>query len=357
MDNAVNPGIMVRYRDWLPVTAKTRIITLHEGNTPLILLTNLIAILPYKINWYVKYEGINPSGSFKDRGITLAVSKALEAGQRAIICASTGNTSASAAAYAAKAGIKCFVILPAGQIATGKLAQAIVHGACILPIHGNYDLSLQLVKELAEQLPVTIVNSINPYRVFGQKTAAFECVDVLGEAPDYHCLPVGNGANIYSYWLGYQEYQRAGKCSMVPKMLGVQASGAAPLVNGGIVTNPETVATAIKIGNPQFRVQAQQVQRESGGKFAAVTDAEILSAQQLLATKEGIFAEPASAASIAGVLKWVASGEIAAGSTVICTLTGHGLKDPDSVFKQQKLQLPEYAPDLAQLAAEINRNL
>jgi threonine synthase len=303
----------------------------------------------------VKYEGLNPTGSFKDRGMTMAVTKAVEEGSRAVICASTGNTSASAAAYAARAGITAFVLIPEGKIALGKLAQAMIHGAVVLQIRGNFDAGMQLVKDVAEHAPVTIVNSINPYRLQGQKTAAFEIVEELGRAPDYHCLPVGNAGNITAHWIGYCEYSSAsgehvteacafckGRCMYAggavvgnrPHMIGYQAAGAAPFMRGEMVDNPETVATAIRIGHPQSWDYAWKVSKESGGWFDECSDAEILAAQKLLAEQEGIFCEPASAASLAGALRDVETGRIPAGSSIVCTLTGNGLKDPDTAIKQ-----------------------
>ncbi|BAU48256.1 threonine synthase [Sulfurifustis variabilis] len=327
-------GLIDKYRDRLPVHDDTRIISLGEGNTPLIRLGNIPRDLPREVDIYVKYEGLNPTGSFKDRGMTMAVTKAVEEGSRAIICASTGNTSASAAAYAARAGIACFVLIPDGKIALGKLAQAIVHGAAVLQIQGNFDAGMQIVKDVAGQAPVTIVNSINPFRLQGQKTAAFEICEALGAAPDYHCLPVGNAGNISAYWMGYSEYAEHGIVNNRPVMVGYQASGAAPFLAGRMIDNPETVATAIRIGHPQSWDKAWRAQKESGGWFDRCDDEEILAAQQLLARKEGIYCEPASAISIAGLLRDVRTGKIASGSRVVCTLTGHGLKDPDIALKQ-----------------------
>ncbi len=350
-------GLIERYRDRLPVHDDTRIISLGEGNTPLIRLNNIPDLLGKSVDIYVKYEGLNPTGSFKDRGMTMAVTKAVEEGSRAIICASTGNTSAAAAAYAARAGITAFVLIPDGKIAQGKLAQAMMHGSVVIQIRGNFDEGMRLVKEVAEHAPVTIVNSINPYRLQGQKTAAFEIVEELGRAPDYHCLPVGNAGNITAHWIGYCEYSSAGgehvteacafcageaRCRFAggailgnrPKMLGYQASGSAPFINGGMVDNPETVATAIRIGHPQSWDYAWKVQKESGGWFDACSDEDILHAQKLLAEKEGIFCEPASATSLAGAMRDIKVGKIPQGSMVVCTLTGHGLKDPETAIKQ-----------------------
>ena len=293
-------GLIERYRDRLPVHDDTRIISLGEGNTPLIRLSNITRDLGDKVDIYVKYEGLNPTGSFKDRGMTMAVTKAVEEGSRAIICASTGNTSAAAAAYAARAGIACFVLIPDGKIALGKLAQAMIHGAVVIQIQGNFDTGMQLVKDVAGTTPVTIVNSINPYRLQGQKTAAFEIIEELGSAPDYHCLPVGNAGNITAHWMGYCEYAEHGIVNHRPHMVGYQAAGSAPFIQGKMVDNPETIATAIRIGHPQSWDKAWVVQKESKGWFDACSDDEILAAQKLLAEKEGIFCEPASAISQIG---------------------------------------------------------
>jgi len=327
-------GLIDRYRDRLPVHDDTRIISLGEGNTPLIRLHNIPVHIGKNVDLYVKYEGLNPTGSFKDRGMTLAVTKAVEDGSEAIICASTGNTSASAAAYAARAGIRAFVLIPEGKIAMGKLAQAMMHGATVIQIKGNFDEGMELVKQVANTAPVTIVNSINPYRLQGQKTAAFEIMEALGRSPDFHCLPVGNAGNISAYWMGYQEYHKSGSVNNLPTMAGYQASGAAPFLRGEMVDNPETVATAIRIGHPQSWDKAWAAQKESGGWFDEFDDKDILAAQKLLAQKEGIFCEPASAISLAGALKDINSGKIPEDSTVVCTLTGHGLKDPDTAINQ-----------------------
>jgi len=340
-------GLIERYRDRLPVGPWTRIISLGEGDTPLIRLENIPRTLAGGVDIYVKFEGLNPTGSFKDRGMTMAVTKAVEEGARAIICASTGNTSASAAAYAARAGITAFVLIPEGKIAMGKLAQAMMHGSVVIQIKGNFDAGMELVKQVAGQAPVTIVNSINPYRLEGQKTAAFEIVEALGRAPDYHCIPVGNAGNITAHWMGYRECRERGASTGLPRMCGYQASGAAPFLRGHMVDNPETVATAIRIGHPQSWDKAWVVQRESAGWFDECTDEEILAAQKLLAAKEGVFCEPASAASLAGALRDIGRGRIAAGSTVVCTLTGHGLKDPDIAIKQG-------AADLIQVEARLD---
>ncbi len=327
-------GLIDKYRDRLPVHDDTRVISLGEGDTPLIRLHNVPRILGREVDVYVKYEGLNPTGSFKDRGMTMAVTKAVEDGSRAIICASTGNTSAAAAAYAARAAIRAFVLIPDGKIALGKLAQAMMHGAMVIQIRGNFDAGMQLVKEVAEVAPVTIVNSINPYRLQGQKTAAFEIVEALECAPHFHCLPVGNAGNITAYWMGYTEYYDHGIVKTRPRMCGYQAAGAAPFLRGHMVDNPETVATAIRIGHPQSWEKAWSAQRESEGWFDECTDEEILAAQKLLAEREGIFCEPASAASLAGAMRDIRSGKIPEGAKVVCTLTGHGLKDPDTAIQQ-----------------------
>ncbi|HHH45978.1 MAG TPA: threonine synthase [Thiotrichales bacterium] len=329
-------GLIEKYRDRLPIHDDTRIISLGEGNTPLIRLNNIPRELGTNVDIYVKFEGLNPTGSFKDRGMCMAVTKAVEEGSRAIICASTGNTSASAAAYASRAGITAFVLIPEGKIAMGKLAQAMMHGAVVLQIRGNFDAGMQIVKDVAEQAPVTIVNSINPYRLQGQKTAAFEIIEELERAPDFHCLPVGNAGNITAHWMGYSEYYEHGIVNERPTMVGYQAAGANPFIRGEMVDHPETVATAIRIGHPQSWDKAWKVKEESGGWFDECTDEEILAAQKLLAQKEGIFCEPASATSVAGALRDIRSGRIPDGSVVVCTLTGHGLKDPDTAIAQSQ---------------------
>lgn len=350
-------GLIEKYRDRLPVRDDTRIISLGEGNTPLIRLHNIPRLIGKDVDIYVKYEGLNPTGSFKDRGMTMAVTKAVEEGSHAVICASTGNTSAAAAAYAARAGINAFVLIPDGKIAMGKLAQTMMYGATILQIKGNFDDGMRLVKEVAQTAPVTIVNSINPYRLQGQKTAAFEIVEELGFAPDYHCLPVGNAGNITAYWMGYSEYHASGIIHQRPRMVGYQAAGAAPFLRGKMVDNPETVATAIRIGHPQSWDVAWRVQKESEGWFAECTDEAILAAQKMLAGKEGIFCEPASAASLAGALRDIESGKIAAGSKIVCTLTGNGLKDPDVAIKQSTATVISIEATLAEVQSAIMRNL
>lgn len=326
-------GIIGRYRDFFPVTDRTPIITLQEGNTPLIKAENLRKALNPPLEIYLKFEGANPTGSFKDRGMTLAVSKAIEAGAEAIICASTGNTSASASAYAAKAGIKAFVIIPERKISLGKLAQAIIHGAKVIQVEGNFDEALSIVKKISEKYPMVLVNSINPFRIEGQKSAAFEVSDQLGEAPKYHSLPVGNAGNITAYWKGYKEYYERGKIKGLPKMLGFQASGAAPIVLGHPIEKPETIATAIRIGNPASWKGAVQARDESGGRIEAVTDEEIIEAYKMVASLEGIFCEPASAASVAGIIKLNREGYFKRGDQIVCTLTGNGLKDPDTAIR------------------------
>jgi threonine synthase len=332
-------GLINRYRDRLPVNDDTCIITLNEGNTPLIRLYNIPKLIGKEVEIYVKFEGLNPTGSFKDRGMTMAITQAVSEGSQAVICASTGNTSASAAAYAARAGIKAFVLIPDGKIAMGKLAQTLMYDATIIQINGNFDQGMNLVKEIADHAPVTIVNSINPYRLQGQKTASFEIIDDLGDAPDYHCLPVGNAGNISAYWMGYKEYStHNGNLRAVtrkrPVMCGYQAAGAAPFLAGHPIEHPETVATAIRIGNPQSWDLAWEAHNESGGWFDMFTDDEILAAQKLLAQQEGIFCEPASAISIAGAVQDIKSGKIPEGSKIVCTLTGVGLKDPDTAINQ-----------------------
>lgn len=367
-------GLLERYRARLPVTDSTRMISLGEGNTPLIKLENIPGVIGRQVDLYVKYEGLNPTGSFKDRGMTMAVTQAVAEGSRAIICASTGNTSAAAAAYAARAGITAFVLIPEGKIALGKLAQAMIHGAVVIQIRGNFDAGMALVKEVADHAPVTIVNSINPFRLQGQKTASFEIVDELGRAPDYHCLPVGNAGNITAHWIGYSEYagiQTAacafcdGSCRYPgaavtdrrPVMVGYQASGAAPFLRGHMVDNPETVATAIRIGHPQSWDRAWKVQQESGGWFDECTDEEILTAQKLLTEKEGVFCEPASATSVAGAVRDIKNGRIPEGSSVVCTLTGHGLKDPDTAIKQCQGGMLTVDAELSAVKAAILDNM
>ncbi len=325
------PGLIRAYWPYLPVTEITPVITLQEGNTPLIPAPSIAERIGRQVSVYVKYDGLNPTGSFKDRGMTLAVSKAKEEGAKAVICASTGNTSAAAAAYARRAGLRAFVIVPDGYVALGKLAQALVYGAEVLAIDGNFDRALEIVREMAHRYPVTLVNSVNPYRLEGQKTAAFEVADVLGEAPDWLCIPVGNAGNITAYWMGFCQYHAAGKCDRLPRMMGFQASGSSPIVNGAPVKDPETIATAIRIGNPANWERALATADASKGEFNRVTDEEILDAYRLLASNEGIFCEPASAASVAGLLKF--KDRVPTGANVVCVLTGNGLKDPDAAIK------------------------
>jgi threonine synthase len=344
-------GIIEAYRQYLPVNENTPIITLHEGNTPLIKADNLSKEIAPNLNLqiYLKYEGLNPTGSFKDRGMTMAISKAKENGKEAVICASTGNTSASAAAYAAKAGMRAYVLLPKGAVAIGKLSQAMVYGAKIIAVMGNFDDALEIVREIGEKYPVEVVNSVNPYRIEGQKTAAFEICDYLEEAPDFHFIPVGNAGNITAYWKGYKEYHQLGKVKKLPRMIGWQAEGAAPIVKGFPIKNPQTIATAIKIGNPYSWQPALQAAKESGGFIDAVSDDEILYAYKLVASTEGVFCEPASAASVAGVIKSVKKGLFKGGEVITCTLTGNGLKDPDTVIKasEKPVELP---PNLEEIA-------
>jgi threonine synthase len=324
--------VIEEYRDHLPVSTGTPVVTLLEGDTPLLPAPRLSARVGARV--LVKIEGANPTGSFKDRGMTMAITKAAEEGVQAVVCASTGNTSASAAAFAARAGMTCAVLIPEGHIALGKLAQALVHGARVLQIRGNFDQALEIVRTLGERAPVTVVNSVNPYRIEGQKTGAFEIVDTLGDAPDVQCIPVGNAGNITAYWRGYLEYREAGRTTRLPRMLGFQAAGAAPIVEGRPIEHPETIATAIRIGNPASWYGATAAASESGGGIAAVTDEEILDAYRFLAAEESVFCEPASAASVAGLLRYGLPDGLGADATVVCVLTGHGLKDPDVAISQ-----------------------
>jgi len=324
-------GIISEYASRLPVPDDVPVVSLGEGGTPLLPSPVLSELTGCRV--YLKVEGVNPTGSFKDRGMTVAVTLAAARGAHTVICASTGNTSASAAAYAARAGLECAVLVPCGSVATGKLAQALVHGARLLQVDGNFDDCLELVRKIAADYPVALVNSVNPERLQGQKTASFEIVDALGDAPDVHCLPVGNAGNIAAYWLGYREYLTAGRATRAPRMFGFQAAGAAPIVLGHPVLDPVTVATAIRIGNPASWQLAKDARDESGGLIAAVTDEQILSAYRLLAQREGVFGEPASAAGVAGLLQACAAGHVEPGSVVVCTITGHGLKDPETAVR------------------------
>ena len=344
------PGLIARYRAHLPVDDRTPIVTLNEGNTPLVASRRLHARLGPGVSLHFKVEGANPTGSFKDRGMTMAVTKALEAGSQAVICASTGNTSASMAAYAAAAGLRCYMLVPHGYVALGKLAQGLHYGARVIAIDGNFDAALQIVRALSDAYPVTLVNSVNPFRIEGQKTAAFEVVDQLGEAPDALAIPVGNAGNITAYWQGFSEYQAAGRATRRPAMLGFQAAGAAPIVLGRPVEQPETIATAIRIGNPASWQAALAARDASGGAIEAVTDEEILEAYDLLAREEGIFCEPASAASVAGVLRRAAVKPFAAGTQVVCVLTGNGLKDPETAISRVAGQLEPVAADTGAIA-------
>ena len=380
---AAPTALIERYRARLPVAAGASIVSLGEGGTPLVRLERLPGT-DRDVAVYAKCEGLNPTGSFKDRGMTMALTQALSEGSRAVLCASTGNTSASAAAYAARAGMACYVLIPDGKIALGKLAQAMMHGAVVIRIAGNFDDGMRLVKELAAAAPLTLVNSVNPYRLQGQKTAAFEIVDALGRAPDFHCLPVGNAGNIAAYWTGYREYAglASGSCNFcegqcpylaepvggaaagegpeaptLPRMLGYQAAGAAPFLRGAMVAKPETVASAIRIGAPQSWDLAWAASRESQGWFDEFSDEEILATQRLLADQEGIFCEPASAVSVAGALRDIGSGKIPPGSAVVCTLTGHGLKDPDLAMRQSAAPVIQVAAELEEVKKVILERL
>jgi len=326
-------GIINRYRAFLPIAKDDAVITLYEGNTPLHESHNLRNAINPELNIFLKFEGLNPTGSFKDRGMTMAVTQAYNAGSRKIICASTGNTSASAAAYAANSGMEAYVLIPDGKIALGKMSQGMRYGAKVIQIRGNFDDALQIVRDISADGSISLVNSVNPFRIQGQKTGAFEIVDELGFAPDFHALPVGNAGNITAYWMGYKEYHEKRISKGLPKMLGFQAAGAAPIVNGAPVENPETIATAIRIGKPASWQQAEAARDESGGRIDAVTDNEILQAYDMLASLEGVFCEPASAASVAGIIKLNKAGYFKAGDKIVCTLTGNGLKDPDTAMQ------------------------
>ncbi len=355
----INRGLIERYRKYLPVSPKTRVITLNEGPTPLVQANNLSEAIDPKLDIYLKYEGLNPTGSFKDRGMTMAITRAVEDGFKAVMCASTGNTSASAAAYAARARIKCIVLIPDGKIALGKLSQAMIHGAKVIQIKGNFDDALKLVRKICEEQPIQLVNSVNPYRIEGQKTGAFEIIDDFeGVAPDFHALPVGNAGNITAYWKGFKEYRDSRKSQNLPRMLGFQAAGSAPIVLGHPVENPQTFATAIRIGNPASWKQAEAARDESNGVIGMVTDHEIRLAYQKVAATEGIFCEPASAASIAGVIKLVESGYfndvkpyVGDRIRITCVLTGHGLKDPDNAIKAEEEPITVEADEHAVPAA------
>lgn len=337
-------GLIDRYREYLPVDEFTPIVTLNEGNTPLIKADNLARKLELDAEIYLKFEGSNPTGSFKDRGMTMAVTKAKEASSNAIICASTGNTSASAAAYGARAGLKTYVLIPDGYIALGKLSQAMMYGAEIIAIQGNFDQALEVVRKISEEYPITLVNSVNPYRIEGQKTGAFEICDALGQAPDYHFIPVGNAGNITAYWKGYKEYNEKGKINNLPKMMGFEAEGAAAIVRGERIMNPETIATAIRIGNPASWEKAEAARDESKGTISSVNDDEIMAAYKLIANCEGVLAEPASAASVAGLIK--CRHTIKTGAKCVCILTGNGLKDPDNAIKYSGTEVKKTSADI-----------
>jgi len=347
------PGVIRYYWDLLPVKKQESVVTLLEGNTPLVRCGNLERAINPDIQLYLKLEGLNPTCSFKDRGMTVAISKAVEEGSRAVICASTGNTSASAAAYAARAGLQAYVLIPQGSVSLGKLSQAMIHGARVIEVEGNFDSALGLVKEAARRFPITLVNSLNPNRIEGQKTAAFEICDSLGKAPDYHFLPVGNAGNITAYWKGYNEYLEIGLTTSLPQMMGFQAAGAAPIVLGKIVEDPQTIASAIRIGNPASWKSALAARDESKGAIEMVSDEEIIAAYKLLAGSEGILAEPASAISVAGVIRKQKERVFRKGDVVVCTLTGHGLKDPDTAIRHST-QPTRIAPKLELLEALFN---
>lgn len=345
-------GLINKYREFLPVTESTPVVTLNEGNTPLIKAENLAKKIGIDAEIYLKFEGCNPTGSFKDRGMTMAVTKAKESGSGAIICASTGNTSASAAAYGAKAGLKTYVLIPDGYIALGKLSQAMMYGAEIIAIQGNFDRALEVVREISDKYPITLVNSVNPYRIEGQKTGAFEICEALGQAPDYHFIPVGNAGNITAYWKGYKEWHELGKIPALPKMIGFEAEGAAAIVKGERIMNPETIATAIRIGNPASWKFAEAARDESNGMINFVTDEEIVKAYKLIASCEGVLAEPASAASVAGLIKF--KDRVKEGSKIVCILTGNGLKDPDNAIKYSNDEVKKTSSDLTDILRAMN---
>ena len=342
-------GLINKYRKYLPVNDSTPIVTLNEGNTPLIKADNLAKKIGLECNLYLKFEGCNPTGSFKDRGMTMAVTKAKEEGSNAIICASTGNTSASAAAYGAKAGLKTYVLIPDGYIALGKLSQAMMYGAEIIAIQGNFDEALECVRKISDSHPITLVNSVNPYRIEGQKTGAFEVCDALGKAPEYHFIPVGNAGNITAYWKGYKEYFELGITKNLPKMMGFEAEGAAAIVRGERIMKPETLATAIRIGNPASWTQAENARDESKGKIGCVTDEKIIEAYKMLASTEGILCEPASAASVAGLIQAYSEGLVEQGTDIVCVLTGNGLKDPDNAIKYSNSDVKKTSSDLNEI--------
>lgn len=345
-------GLINTFREYLPVTEKTPVVTLNEGNTPLIKADNLAKKIGLEAEIYLKFEGCNPTGSFKDRGMTMAVSKAKEAKAGAIICASTGNTSASAAAYGAKAGMRTFVLIPDGYIALGKLSQAMMYGAEIIAIQGNFDEALEMVRKISDNYPITLVNSVNPYRIEGQKTGAFEICNALGQAPDYHFIPVGNAGNITAYWKGYKEFYKLGKVRNLPKMMGFEAEGAAAIVRGERIFKPETLATAIRIGNPASWKFAEAARDESNGMINCVTDEEIVKAYKLIASTEGILAEPASAASVAGLIK--VKDQIQEGTKIVCILTGNGLKDPDNAIKYSNTGVTKTSSDMTEILRAMN---
>ena len=347
-------GLINKYREFLPVTDSTPVVTLNEGNTPLIKADNLARKIGLDAEIYLKFEGCNPTGSFKDRGMTMAVTKAKEAGSGAIICASTGNTSASAAAYGAKAGLKTYVLIPDGYIALGKLSQAMMYGAEIIAIQGNFDRALEMVREISDKYPITLVNSVNPYRIEGQKTGAFEICEALGGAPDYHFIPVGNAGNITAYWKGYKEWHTLGKIKNLPQMMGFEAEGSAAIVRGERIMNPETLATAIRIGNPASWKQAEAARDESKGKIDSVTDEQIVEAYKLIASCEGVLAEPASAASVAGLIQAHSQGLVKEGSKIVCILTGNGLKDPDNAIKYSNADVKKTSAELNDILKVMN---
>src|SRR5574344_416539 len=347
-------GLINKYKEFLPVSDKTPIVTINEGNTPLIKIDNLAKKIGFIGNLYVKYEGLNPTGSFKDRGMKMSISKAKEQGAKAVICASTGNTSASAAAYAAKAGMKCFVIIPDGYVALGKLSQAMMYGAEVIAIKGNFDQALESVINISENYPVTLVNSINPFRIEGQKTAAFEIIEQLGDAPDYHFIPVGNAGNITAYFQGFEEFFKSTKSTKIPRMMGFEAEGSAAIVKGERILKPETLATAIRIGNPASWKKAENARDKSNGIINFVSDEQIVEAYAILAKTEGVFCEPASAASVAGLIKALKLNLVEQNTTITCTLTGNGLKDPDNAIKYSQCEVKKTDADLTQIVKAMN---